>query len=133
MRSAESPLSQTTPGILMKPCFNNRKLIALYVLGSLQPERATSVREHLVVCEGCRAYFNELSNVSASLSTAEPQGITPSASFHRELVRRIKAETAEPVLTRMAESIRGLLLNWRVAVPAGVGLAVVLGILLTLP
>src|SRR5262245_44771766 len=47
----------------MKPCDENRQPIAWLVMGALDDESACELRSHLQTCEGCRAYFEEISHV----------------------------------------------------------------------
>ena len=98
----------------MKPCFSKRKLIAWLALGELDARRAQDLRAHIKTCGGCRHYLEEVSTVGERLATSktEPE-IEASASFHRGLVSKLKAEpTASPW------QIRPEWFNWRVAVPA---------------
>jgi Putative zinc-finger len=109
----------------MKPCSKNRKRIAWLALGALDAESAEALREHFEHCDGCRGYANELSNVTATLTTAEMQSdIEATASFHRRVVAGIKAQEARPVWQSMREFLRAAVLNWRVAVPVVGGLTV---------
>jgi len=98
----------------MKPCFSKRKLIAWLALGELDARRAQDLRAHIRTCDGCRRYLEGISTVGERLaaSKTEPE-IEASASFHRGLVSKLKAEpTASPW------GILSEWLNWRVAVPA---------------
>ncbi len=80
----------------MKPCFGKRKLIAWLALGELDARRAQNLRAHVETCEGCRGYFEEMSAVARRLAAAEdPPEIEASASFHRRLVGRLRAEPSE--------------------------------------
>ena len=111
----------------MKPCFKNRKLIAWLALDTLDAESATALREHLANCDGCRGYLNELSKVTATLSEAEIRSdLQAKESFHRRVVAGIKAQKSRSVKEKIREFLRATLLDWRVAVPAVCGFAVVL-------
>lgn len=106
----------------MKPCSRNRRPIAWLLLGDLKGEAATTLREHLENCDGCRRYFNDLSKLTATLKALEAQDIQATESFHRRVVAGIKGQ--EERSTR--ESLMAFLLDWRVGLPAACGLAVVL-------
>jgi hypothetical protein len=111
----------------MKPCSKNRKLLAWLALGHLNAGQATILREHVATCEGCRRHLDELEKVTASISAVEMTAdIVATASFHRRIVAAVKTEERRPVWPRTREFLRGTLLNWRVAVPALGGIAVVL-------
>lgn len=106
----------------MKPCSKNRKPIAWLILGGLKGEPATTLRQHLENCEGCRCYFNELSKLTATLKAVEAQDIQATESFHRRVAARIKGQEARS--TR--DTLMASLLDWRVALPAACGFALVL-------
>jgi anti-sigma factor RsiW len=111
----------------MKRCSKNRKLLALLTLGNLDAKSATALREHVATCEGCRCYLDELAKVTASISAAGIQtDIVATASFHRRVVAAVKAEERRSVRASIEKFLRGTLLNWRVALPAVGGIAVVL-------
>jgi hypothetical protein len=118
----------------MKPCSKNRKLLAWLALDNLDAEQATVLREHLVTCEGCRRYLDELAQVTATLSAAEMKAdIVATASFHRQFVAAVKAEEPRFVCATIGAFFRGTLLNWRVALPTlgGIAIVLVVGLLLT--
>jgi hypothetical protein len=81
----------------MKVCSNNRESLALLTLHDLEPMREHELRAHLESCEGCRSYFQQISNVTQTLDSIElnPQ-IDASERFHRKLVSRLKAEEPKP-------------------------------------
>jgi Putative zinc-finger len=111
----------------MKPCSRKRKLLAWLAQGELDAPRAQALRAHLEHCPGCRRYLEEISAVGERLATqpAEPE-VEPSASFHRNLLARLRAE--ERVSPWAILSTR---LNWRLAVSA-LGAAALLLLLLSL-
>src|SRR3954451_20728767 len=103
----------------MKPCSKNRKPLAWLALGNLDGKQATALREHLVTCDGCRQYLDELANVTATVRAAELKAdIVATASFHRRVVAGVKAQEARVVRLGIGDYFRGTLLNWRVALPA---------------
>jgi hypothetical protein len=111
----------------MKPCSKNRKLLAWLALGNLDDKQATTLREHVTTCKGCRRYLAEIANVTGTLNAAEMKAdIVATASFHRRVVAAIKAEEPRRVQPSIGEFFRGTLLDWRVAVPTLGGIAVVL-------
>jgi anti-sigma factor RsiW len=119
----------------MKPCSKNRKLLAWLALGNFDVKQATALREHLVSCDGCRSYLDELVKVTTTLGAAEMRAdIIATESFHRRVVAAVKAEEPRRVQPSIGELFRGTLLNWRVAVPTLGGTVVVLvvGFLLVL-
>jgi hypothetical protein len=118
----------------MKPCSKNRIPLTWLALGNLDAEQATALREHVVTCEGCRCYLDELEKVTASISAAEMKAdIEATGSFHRRVVAAVNAEEPRFGWPIMSGYLRGTLLNWRVALTTVGGIAVVLlvGLLLT--
>ena len=87
----------------MKPCSNNRKLIAWLAVDALPASQAGELRAHIQDCPGCRRYLDEISSVAKSLSTPElPPDIQASASFHGRIVRALAAEAARSPWQRLA-------------------------------
>jgi len=114
----------------MKPCSKNRKLIAWLVLGSLETERAIPLRKHIETCAGCRNYLAGLTNLTATIKATEQKtDIQATAAFHQKVTARVK----EGEQASLREVLQGTLLNWRVALPAAVGLAVVFAVWLLSP
>jgi hypothetical protein len=111
----------------MKPCSKNRQPLALLALGNLDTEQATALREHVVTCEGCRRYLDELAKVTASISGAEMKAdIVATASFHRKVVAAVNAEKPRFGWPAIEGFLGGTLQNWRIALPTVGGIAVVL-------
>jgi len=103
----------------MKPCGRNRKPIAWLAVGALEPPATRELRAHLAVCEGCRAYLQEISDVAQALNaTAITPDIDGPESFHRRVAGALRLETPPFAWQRAAALLRGGLLNWRVALPA---------------
>jgi hypothetical protein len=102
----------------MKPCSRNRKLITWLALGAREAEKAAALRDHLVHCEGCRRYWEEMSNVTASLAAAEPDAnIQATEVFHRSVAEKLRIVESSSFIENLAAWLRGSMLNWRVALP----------------
>ena len=100
----------------MKPCSNNRKLIAWLALNALDAQRGQALRDHLQTCPGCRRYLEEVSEVTQKLAAAEAgSDIRSSESFHQKVVCALRAE-GTGAETWVAQ-LRATLSNWRVALP----------------
>ena len=108
----------------MKPCANNRKLIAWLAVDALDARREDVLRAHLETCEGCRRYLDDLSHVTERLSAVEIRSdVQASDSFHRKVVSRLRAETSASVWDTMLAQLRAM--SWRVALPVLGAIAVV--------
>jgi len=117
----------------MKPCSKNRKLIAWLALGELDVRKASALREHLAVCDGCRRYLEEISNVTQKLAAAQPASdVQASESFHQRVTEKLQAHESGPVLENLTALIRGAMLNWRVALPVVAALLIAAFALATL-
>jgi anti-sigma factor RsiW len=96
----------------MKPCTKNRKLIAWLVLGELKAEQRKSLRAHLEECEGCRAYFEEMSGLAETLAKAEMwERVQAGEAFHQKVVDKLRAEESRP-LDALLEQFRWALGGW---------------------
>jgi hypothetical protein len=83
----------------MKPCGKNRKWIAWLALDALEARQAVALREHLAHCEGCRRYWDEISNVMAGLASAAPDSnLEASPLFHQRVAEELQAVGCSPVL-----------------------------------
>jgi anti-sigma factor RsiW len=103
----------------MKPCSKNRKLIAWLALDALDAREAAALRNHLARCEGCRRYWEEISNVTERLASAAPDSnLEASEVFHHRVAEELQAVGSSSVLENLAAWLRGSKLNWRVALPA---------------
>lgn len=103
----------------MKPCSKNRKLIAWLALDALGARKAAALRDHLALCEGCRRYWEEMSNVAEGLASAAPDSnLEASEFFHHRVAEKLQAVESSSVLENLAAWLRGTMLNWRVALPA---------------
>ena len=108
----------------MKPCAKNRKLIAWLAVNALDARQAAQLREHLEICEGCRCYLAEISNVTERLAAekATPD-VQASESFHRKVAGRLRSAKPDSLGETLAAYLA--LLNWRVVLPAFVALVVI--------
>ena len=63
----------------MKYCEEYEALLSAFADDACTPEEAEQVREHLAVCPGCRAYWNEILQIRAAFPDAEsvevPEGL----------------------------------------------------------
>jgi len=111
----------------MKPCSKYQKQIAWLAMGALDDREATAVREHISCCQGCRRYSEEMSTVTNGLTSVTPNSeLEASESFHRRVARRLESVESISVLEKVADKIRGMMMNWRVGVPvcAAMGMAI---------
>jgi len=103
----------------MKPCAQNRKLIAWLASNALEMRQARQLRAHLETCEGCRRYLAEISNVTEKLAAAEANSdVQASESFHRKAAGKLREAKPDSFGEILAAYFRGTVLNWRVALPA---------------
>ena len=110
----------------MKPCAQNRKLIAWLALNALEVPQARQLRAHLETCEGCRRYLAEISDVTEKLAAAEANpDVQASEIFHRKVAGKLRAAKPDSLGEILAAYFRGTLLNWRVALPAVAALVVI--------
>jgi len=102
----------------MKPCSQNRKLIAELALNSISALGEERLRDHFKSCDGCRAYFEEMSRLTNVLSVHGVRtDITASEVFHKKVLSRLERSPGQAVFT--------LLLNWRLIGPAVAVLALI--------
>jgi hypothetical protein len=102
----------------MKPCSNNRKLIAWLALDALDARQQQSLRAHLEDCEGCRRYLTELSSVTEKLAAAEVRSdIQTSETFHQKVAGAVRGRKTGFVWEALVAPLRAIGLNWRVALP----------------
>ena len=110
----------------MKPCAPNRKLIAWLASNALDARQTRQLQAHLETCEGCRRYLAEISNVTERLvATPSNTDVQASEVFHQKLAGRLRAAKPDSIGDILALYFRGILLNWRVALPAIVALVVI--------
>jgi len=102
----------------MKPCSRNRKLIASLALDALDALEAAALREHFALCEGCRHYWEEISNLTEVLASAQPDSdVEASEAFHRRVAGKLQAAEAGSVLETVAALLQGSMLTWRLTLP----------------
>jgi len=102
----------------MKPCSNNRKLIAWLAMEALDDRQTRDLRAHLEACEGCRRYLAEISNAVQKLGAAEARlDIQASKAFHRKVLGALRAEETGSAWAILVARLRATPLNWRVALP----------------
>ncbi|MGO8838350.1 MAG: anti-sigma factor family protein, partial [Limisphaerales bacterium] len=110
----------------MKPCFQNRKLIAWLASNALDALQTRQLQAHLENCEGCRRYLAEISNVTEKLATAEATtDVQASENFHRKVADRLRAAKPDSIGEILAAFFGGTMLNWRAALPVIVALVVI--------
>jgi anti-sigma factor RsiW len=104
---------------MMKPCSNQRKVIAMLAMGELDARRERVLRSHLDTCEGCRSYLAEISRVRKTLMAAETAAeFQASEVFHRNVMARLRMEARASRWEIVARILQVGRLNWRVAAPA---------------
>ena len=117
----------------MKPCSRHRKLIAWLALGALDARKAAALRDHLARCEGCRCYWEEISNVTQGLASAPPDSkLEASEFFHHRVAENLQAVKSVSGWKNLAAWLRGTMLNWRVAVPATAVMVITLSAIIAL-
>jgi hypothetical protein len=118
----------------MKPCSNNRKLIAWLAVDALDARRERELRAHLETCEGCRRYLREVSTATEKLTAAEIRSdIQTSEAFHQKVAGALRAEETSSAWTTVVAQLQATLLNWRVALPVIGGAVVVIAALSVFP
>ena len=111
----------------MKPCSKNRKLIAWLALDALEARKAAALRDHLALCEGCRRYWEEISNVAEGLASAAPDSkLEASEYFHHRVAEKLQAVESSSILETLAGWLGGRRLNWRVALAGMAALGIAL-------
>ena len=100
----------------MRPCPNNRKLIAWLAVNALDARQAQELRTHMESCEGCLRHMEELSNVTDKLSAVEIRSdLQASEAFHRKVVSRLGTEGSRSTWELVAARLRAV--PWRWALP----------------
>jgi len=112
----------------MKPCAQNRKLIAWLASNALDARQTRQLQAHLETCEGCRRYLAEISNVTEMLVATESNpDVQASESFHRKLAGKLRAAKPDSLGEILAAYFHGTLSNWRMSLPA-IAVLVVIGV-----
>ncbi len=113
---------------IMKPCHQNRKLIAWLAANALDARQTRQLRLHLETCEGCRQYLAEISNVTEKLVTAEVNpNLQVSERFHRQVAQKIRSAKPESLVETLAAYFHEKELPWRVVLPTVAALVLVIG------
>src|SRR6266567_5610661 len=108
----------------MKPCSNNRKPIAWLAIGALDARQERALRAHLETCEGCRSYLEEISTITQKLSSTEVRSdIQTSESFHQKVIGALRPPAMTSPWPDLLATFRRPWPNWRVALPAVSGAA----------
>ncbi len=116
----------------MKPCSKNRKLIALLAADALPAAGTEPLRSHLQTCDGCRAYYEEISQVTYRLATTvRPPEMQTSIFFHRRVLQGLRAAEAPSVWEKLIALVRSALLDWRLAVPLAAVAVIAVAVWLT--
>ncbi len=98
----------------MKPCSNNRKLIACLSLDALDTRQERAIRAHLETCEGCRGYLKQVSQVTGKLAAVEIRSdIQTSESFHRKVASALRAGERTSAWETVVAQLRAPFLNRR--------------------
>jgi hypothetical protein len=102
----------------MKPCSKNRKLIAWLASDALDARKVATLRDHFTRCEGCRRYWEEISNATERVASAQPDSnIEASEFFHHRVAERLQELEYSSVPKNLAAWLHGLRLNWCVVLP----------------
>src|SRR3974377_1202211 len=111
----------------MKPCKPNRKLIAWSVLGALEDAREGTLLSHTDECEGCREYYDEISQLARTLSDKGPLSrVQTNELFHQRLVGKLRASERRVNQQEWLPAWPQALRNWKIGAPvAGGGLGLV--------
>jgi len=118
----------------MKPCSNNRKLVAWLAVDALDARQEGEIRAHLETCEGCRRYLAEVSTVTEKLSVTEVRSdIQTSETFHQKVARALRAEETDSAWKTAVAHLQATLLNWRVALPVIGAIVVAIAVLSVFP
>jgi predicted anti-sigma-YlaC factor YlaD len=77
----------------MKPCENNKRLLALMAAGVPDGTNAERLRQHMESCSGCRRYWESMCVLSERLvNISELPQAKPSEDFHATLAARIATQ-----------------------------------------
>ena len=101
----------------MKVCANNRKNLALLAIDALDAAEIARLQAHVASCGGCRAYLQEMEQVTENVRVAESPEIDPSPFLHRRIRNRLLETRPHPVFP------------WRLLVPALAAMAFVMFVL----
>jgi Putative zinc-finger len=115
----------------MEPCSKHKKAITWLALEVLETEESAALRAHLAHCKDCRAYFEQLSNITDKLAcTAPDSSIEASEHFHRGVARKLELAQSSSTFGNLSTWFRYSILSWRVALPVVAALVIALTVLL---
>ena len=97
---------------------------AAYVLGALEPNEATSYRDHLKTCAACRQEVSALEAIADVLPLAAPQHPLP-RGLRRSLLRTVHAESRHAKTTQRPRGFTGLV-RWAIPLRPAAAVASVL-------
>src|SRR5260221_11865724 len=77
----------------MRPCWKNRKAIALMAANVLDERQEQPLQAHLKTCADCRHYLAEISRLTEELVSSNiTANVEASNDFHQRIVRSIRTE-----------------------------------------
>jgi len=111
----------------MKPCCNNRKLIALLSVGALNADQDRTLKAHLANCDDCRRYHEEILLTTKKLNRLEERTeIESSPGFHQRVLTALRKEERGPSWLNGRGIFWETILNWRTVFAAAAATSVVL-------
>jgi anti-sigma factor RsiW len=115
----------------MKPCFGKRKDIVLLAANSLGPARKTELRAHLDSCARCRAYLEEITNVTEAIAVCLPNAEgEPSNLFHANLMDAVNRSAPSG---RRQKTVFDWIQFWTLPAAAAAVLLMIAGWIVTKP
>ena len=79
----------------LSPRCEHLEQVSLFVVGSLPPDEATQMHEHLKTCDECSAELETLRSTVASFGSWPTELLAPSESVWGRLAERISPETRD--------------------------------------
>ena len=113
----------------MNPCPQHQQNLALLTAGVLEDAGRGPLQTHVANCPGCQVYLREITHVCRDHSAMVERLplVEPSFDFHRRLTQRIEMSEATSEREAGSRFIAWLITwRWRIALPAGAALLVVL-------
>src|SRR5258706_12569356 len=110
----------------MRPCWKNRKAIALMAANVLDERQEQPLQAHLKTCADCRHYLAEISRLTEELASSNiTANVEASNDFHQRIVRSIRTEqghsSTDQQVTIKSWFAVCLAMRFKRAVVAGVG------------
>jgi anti-sigma-K factor RskA len=106
-------------------CAKYEPVLEDYLEGVLDQAEAEAARQHLQVCAGCAAAFEQAAGSVKLLRIAEPSG-APGAAFARTVMARIHSAEQERTAERAGFWQPVVALGWRFAATATLAVGVLL-------